>query len=151
VVTANKAAWTQNVRRLDTLRQRSKGLSPKESADIAAESSLVAFLGVPVTGQMRLAENVARLAESCSLAGVRVTILPARDSALARRRTLGGIKPANYSIGVEFLGRFADAQKFVSILPPSVSLWRLTARRHEGGAEYQLVLSVYELDADSSH
>ena len=108
-------------------------------------------LGVRPGDKLSLVDMMGRLAEACALSAIRVNTVPASDSAFVVSRQLSGvpIKPADYALAVEFVGSFANAQKFVSSLPPSVSLWRLTATRRTGGALYQLVLSVYELDANS--
>ncbi len=88
-----------------------------------------------------------------ALSAVRVSVVPVPDSAVIPARLVVGsaIKPASYALAVEFVGRFADAQKFVSTLPPSVSLLSLSAFRREGGALYKLLLSVYEIDANSGN
>jgi hypothetical protein len=107
-------------------------------------------LGVAPAGKSRLIDEVGRLARSNSLTSVMVTAVSHPEGLFTPVRRLGAtqIEGAPYALAVEFVGRFADARKFVNSLPPSVSLWRLDAARSEGGARYLLILSVYELNAN---
>ena len=108
-------------------------------------------LGVPAAEKLNLVDMLGRLAEACSLRSVRVNSVAPSDSTYVPDRKVGGrrINPADYALAVEFAGGFADAQKFVSSLPPSVSLSRMSATRREGSTQYQLILSVYQLEASS--
>ena len=148
-----RTGWEATASRLATIQQQFRAPTSTESAALIAESSRMGTLGVRPGDKLELVDMMGRLAEACSLASVRVNSVPASDSAFVVSRQLSGvpIKPADYALAVEFVGSFANAQKFVSSLPPSVSLWRLTASRREGGALYKLVLSVYELDANSGN
>ena len=156
-LSTKRAAWEATASQLATVQQQFRAPTSKESAALLAESSRMGALGVRPGDKLELVDMMGRLAEACSLTSVRVNSVPASDSAFVVSRQLAGIpiKPAEYALAVEFVGSFADAQKFVSSLPPSVSLWRLTAsRRAAGGSEgalYQLVLSVYELDANTGN
>jgi hypothetical protein len=150
---SRKAAWNLTASRLATVQQQFVVPTSTESSALIAESSQMGALGVPVSEKLNLVDMVGRLAEACSLRLVRVNSMPASDSTYVPERKVGGsrITPADYAVSVEFVGGFADAQKFVSSLPPSVSLSRMTATRREGGngTQYQLILSVYQLDANS--
>ena len=150
-LSAKRSVWDATASQLATVQQQFRAPTSTESAALLAESSRMGALGVRPGDKLDLVDMMGRLAEACSLASIRVNSVPASDSAFVASRQLGGvdIKPADYALAVEFVGSFANAQKFVSSLPPSVSLSRLTASRRPGGALYQLVLSVYELDANS--
>ena len=150
-LSARRATWNVTASRLATVQQQFVVPTTTESSALIAESSQMGALGVPAGEKLGLVDMVGRLAEACSLGSVRVNSMAVSDSAYVPERQVAGsrIKPADYALAVEFVGRFADAQKFVSSLPPSVSLSRLSAARHEGGTQYQLILSVYELDANS--
>jgi hypothetical protein len=150
-IAVRRAAWDATAFQLATVQQQFRAPTSTESAALIAESSRMGVLGVRPGDKLNLVDMMGRLAEACSLTAVRVNSVRATDSAFVVGRQLSGvpIKPADYALAVEFVGSFANAQKFVSSLPPSVSLWRLTATRRTGGALYKLVLSVYELDANS--
>jgi hypothetical protein len=150
-LSSKRSAWNATASQLATVQQQFRAPSSTESASLIAESSRMGALGVRPGDKLSLVDMMGRLAEACALTAIRVNTVPASDSAFVVSRQLSGvpIKPADYALAVEFVGSFANAQKFVSSLPPSVSLWRLTATRRTGGALYQLVLSVYELDANS--
>lgn len=152
-LSAKRTAWDATASRLATVQQQFRAPTSTESAALIAESSRMGALGVRPGDKLELVDMMGRLAEACALGSVRVNSIPASDSAFVVSRELSGarINPADYALAVEFVGSFANAQKFVSSLPPSVSLWRLTALRREGGALYQLILSVYELDANSGN
>jgi hypothetical protein len=148
-LTARRVAWEGTASQLATVRQQFRVPTSTESAALVAESSRMGTLGVPRGDKLTLIDWVGRLAEACALAGVRVSSVARSDSAWVGPREVAGavITPAGYALSVEFAGSFANAQKFVSSLPPSVSLSRLTAARRNGATVYQLILSVYELDA----
>lgn len=152
-LSSRKAAWNVTASRLATVQQQFVVPTTTESSALIAESSQMGALGVPAGEKLNLVDMVGRLAEACSLRSVRVNSVRPSDSTYVPERTVGGsrINPADYALAVEFVGGFADAQKFVSSLPPSVSLSRMTATRREGGSgtQYQLILSVYQLDANS--
>ena len=148
---ARRVAWEQVASQLATVQQQFRIPTSMESASLLAEASRMGALGVPVGEKLAIIDLVGNLAEASSLASVRVTAMAATDSAAFVERQVGGtrIGRADYALSVEFVGSFANAQKFVSSLPPSVSLARMSASRREGGAQYHLVLSVYQLDAQS--
>jgi hypothetical protein len=151
---ARKAAWNLTASRLATVQQQFVVPTTTESSALIAESSQMGALGVPTDEKLTIVDMVGRLAEACALRSVRVSSVARSDSAFVPDRKVGAsrINPADYALAVEFVGGFADAQKFVSSLPPSVSLSRMAATRHEGGGtQYQLILSVYQLDANSGH
>jgi hypothetical protein len=147
---SKRAAWESTANQLATVQQQFRVPTTTESAALIAESSRMGALGVPAGEKLNLIDMVGRLAEACGLSSVRVNSAVPGDSAFVADREVAGtaIKPATYALAVEFAGSFANAQKFVRSLPPSVALSRLTATRRESGALYHLVLSVYELDAN---
>jgi hypothetical protein len=150
-VSAKRVAWESTVNQLAMVRQQFKAPTTTEAAALIEESSRMGVLAVPAEERLNLVDMVGRLAEACALGSVRVVSVPANDSLFKAERHLSGaeVKPAQYSVAVEFTGSFANAQKFVISLPPSVSLARMVAARRAGGTWYKLVLSVYELDANS--
>ena len=152
-LSSRKSSWSNTASQLATVQQQFKVPSTTESAALIAESGQMGALGVPAAEKLNLVDMIGRLAEACSLGSVRVNTASRADSVFVPQRKLAGsqIKPADYALAVEFVGSFADAQKFVSSLPPSVSLLRMTATRQEGGTRYLLILSVYELDANSGN
>jgi hypothetical protein len=145
-----RLGWEQSANQLATVRQQFRAPTSTESAALIAESSQMGSLGVAPADKISLVDMVGRLAEACALTGVRVNSVAPSDSAFIPERDISGtrIAPADYALVVEFAGSFANAQKFVSSLPPSVSLYRLSAGRREVGASYRLILSVYQLDAN---
>ncbi len=148
---ASRAAWETTEAQLATVRQQFRVPSTAESSALVAEANRMSALGVPSDERLALVDMLGHLAEALSLSGVRVNLVQLPDSVVipARHIVGGSVRPATYAIAVEFVGRFADAQKFVSSLPPSVSLARLVASRRDKGASYKLILSVYEIDANS--
>jgi hypothetical protein len=146
---SKRSAWEATANQLATVQQQFRVPSATESAALIAESSRMGALAVPAEEKLNLVDMIGRLAEACALTSVRVNAVAASDSAVVPERQVAGaqIKPAEYAVAVEFAGSFANAKKFVSSLPPSVLLSRLTAVRRDGGVLYQLILSVYELDA----
>jgi hypothetical protein len=150
---SKRSSWSGTAEQLATVQQQFRVPSSTENAVLMAESNRMGALGVPRADRLALVDMVGRLAEACALRSVRVNTSQASDSAFVPDRQVGGtpIKSADYLVAVEFVGSFANAQKFVSSLPPSVTLSRLTATRRDGGANYRLVLSVYELDANSGN
>jgi hypothetical protein len=144
-----RAAWEQTASRLATIQQQFRAPTSTESAGLMAEAGSMGALGVPRDEKLNIVDVVGRLAEACALNNVRVTARAVPDSAFIAPRPIGGVAvaPADYALAVEFVGSFANAQKFVSSLPPSVSLSRLSAAGRGGRVLYQLVLSVYQLDA----
>ena len=152
-LSSRKAAWNLTASRLATVQQQFVVPTTTESSALIAESSQMGALGVPPAEKLTIVDMVGRLAEACALRAVRVNSVARSDSAFVPDRKVGTsrINPAGYALAVEFVGGFADAQKFVSSLPPSVSLSRMAATRREGGTQYQLILSVYQLDANSGH
>lgn len=150
-VASRRAAWEQAASQLATVRQQFRPPTSTESAALISEASRMGTLGVPASEKLALVDMVGNLAEACALRAVRVNAVAASDSAFLPERQVAGtrIEPADYALAVEFVGSFADAQKFVSSLPPSVSLYRLTAARSGAGAVYHVLLSVYQLNANS--
>jgi len=148
---AKRSAWEATADQLATVQQQFRVPSATESASLIAESSRMGAIAVPAEEKLNLVDMLGRLAEACALSSVRVNAVAASDSAIVPERPIAGtqVKTAEYAIAVEFAGSFGNARKFVSSLPPSVVLTRLTAVRRDGGVFYQLILSVYELDANS--
>jgi hypothetical protein len=146
-----RQAWESTAGQLSIVQQQFRLPTSTESARLAAEANRMSALGVPAEEKLGLVDMLGHLAEALALTAVRVNVVAVPDSAVIPSREVAGgaIRPAAYAIAVEFVGRFADAQKFVSSLPPSVSLSRFNASRRDGGALYRLVLSVYEIDANS--
>jgi hypothetical protein len=149
---AKRAAWEQTASQLATVQQQFRVPTSTETASLISEASAMGALGVPEGEKLNIIDVVGRLAEACGLSGVRVNATASSDSAVVAERHVAGTRIANadYALAVEFVGSFANAQKFVSSLPPSVSLSRMTAARRDRGTVYQLVLSVYQLDAKPS-
>lgn len=147
-LSTKRVAWEAAAGQLATVQQQFRIPTSTESASLVAEASRMGALGVPADDKLGLVDLVGRLAEACNLGGVRVNSVAALDSVHVADRQVAGttIRKADYALAVEFVGSFANAQKFVSNLPPSVSVSRLGAMRRDGGTMYQLVLSVYELD-----
>jgi hypothetical protein len=147
---ASRGGWETTGAQLATVQQQFRVPSATEASALVAEASRMSALGVPFDDRLSLVDMLGHLAEALSLSAVRVNLVPVPDSAVIPSRQVVGssVRPASYAIAVEFVGRFADAQKFVSSLPPSVSLSRLNAARRDGGALYKLILSVYEIDAN---
>jgi hypothetical protein len=145
-----RRGWEAMAGQLATVQQQFKVPSSTESSVLITEANRMSALGVPADEKLNLVEMLGHLAEAFSLSSVRVSVITRSDSAVVPVRQVVGsaIKPASYAIAVEFVGRFVDAQKFVSSLPPSVSLSRMHAARRDSGALYQLILSVYEIDAN---
>ena len=150
-VALSRRSWDRLASQVAMIQQQFRMPNSIESAALAREVNRVGALGVPPGDQVNLVEMIGTLAETSALESVRVSAVARSDSAYVAEREIGGaqVKPATYALAVEFVGSFANAQKFVSSLPPSVSLSRLKAARREGGTQYHLVLSVYELDAKS--
>ena len=112
-------------------------------------------LRVAVSRETRvsLAEQIATRAERAGLSDVRVRFaLP--DSAAAPNRpdlmsTAIGI--ADYTLAVDCSGGFAAMLSLVNHLPPAVALQRMTAIRTKVGAQYRLILAVFETTASIQH
>jgi hypothetical protein len=146
-----RETWSRLDAQIATARQQFRPLSEIEAALLVKESARMGALGVPSGEQLSVMDAVGRLAEACALDRVRVTVAPAQDSAFVAARVIAGksVERAKYALAVEFRGGFDNAVKFVSSLPPAVSVSRLSAGRREAGTMYQLVLSVYELNGDT--
>ena len=149
-LSASRRTWEATAAQLSTVQQQFRRPTTSESSALMAEANRMSALGITSDEKLGLVDLLGRLAEAMSLSSVRVNVVPVADSAVIPARQVVGssIKPASYALAVEFVGRFADAQKFVSSLPPSVSISSLTAIRREGAARYSLILSVYEIDAN---
>ena len=143
-----KASWSAAETQIAGIQR-----SARESSDPADATGEMKSLGVQPEERQLFADALLAMARNDSLTGVRVTVIPRPDQLFVPARRVGGesIQSAGYALSVEFTGRFADARKFVNSLPPSVSIWRLDANRVDGGARYQLVLSVYERHVNSRH
>jgi hypothetical protein len=144
---AKQAAWRSSAEQLATVTQQFRTPSSSETASLLAESGRVTALGVQPADRVSLMELVARAADASMLTDVHVTFRTGIDSVLIAPRIIGGstISPASYGIVIDCSGSFAGVVQFVSSLPPSVSVSRLSASRHGDRATYHVLLSVYEL------
>jgi len=150
-LSARRMTWEVSANELATVQQQFRAPTATESAALISESNRMSALGVPAEEKLNLVDMIGRLAEACALEAVRVNVIAAPDSVFVPERQVFGnaVKPAGYAVAVEFAGSFANAQKFVSNLPPSVTVSRLSGARQRAGAAYQLILSVYESNANS--
>lgn len=148
-VEARQAAWQQADSAVAVVQSRFQAPTPRESSALLAESSRLSALGVADGEQLNVMGAIDRLAGEAALLNVRVSSVPVSGSVHQPPRRVAGvtIKPAGYEIAVEFEGSFAHAMRFVSSLPSSVAMNRLTASRRPGPPAYQVFLSVYQLDA----
>jgi hypothetical protein len=123
--------------------------TPTETAELVAEASRIGALGVADADRLVLVDSIGRLAEASGLARVRVLSRARNDSLYLRPRAVVSqtLAPAGYELNVEFAGGFAEVVKFVNSLPPSVSVSRFSAARRGGQTGYQMILSVYQLNA----
>src|ERR1043165_7093708 len=145
---ASTASWRRAADQFETARQQFHVPTSSESADLLRESANLGALGVPASERINLMELVSRLADAAALRNVRVNFRPGGgDSVYLPPRVIGttSINAAAYSVSVEFTGSFVGLVKFVSSLPPSVSVSRMGAARRSGGASYHLLLGVYEV------
>lgn len=149
-VESRQTAWTQAASNFSAVQNQFQAPTPRESAALIAESSRLSALGVADGEQLSLMGAISRLAEEASLLNVRVSSVPAFGSIHPAKRRVAGvaITPAGYEIAVEFEGSFARAVQFMSSLPASVAMSRITASRRPGPPAYQVFLSVYQLDAN---
>jgi hypothetical protein len=150
---AKKPAWQKVADDLANLRQQFRLPSSRETAALVAESGNVAALGVPFSERVSLMELVARVADDARLSDVHVSFKAGTDSSFVPARAIGAstLNVAPYSIIVDISGSFAGVVQFVSNLPPSVSVSRLSASRQDNRAAYHILLSVYELpDGDNA-
>lgn len=145
-------AWQQTSSQLAAVQQQFRAPTSTESAALIAESGRMGALGVPPNEKLNLIDVVGRLAEAYSLRDVRVNSSPVSDSVFVTPRAIGAqtINPATYALTLEFTGSFAGLVRFVSSLPPSISIARLGAVRRGSETVYQMVLSVYELGANGA-
>lgn len=143
--------WKVAAAQIADAQRRSGVAAARDSARLMAEAREANALGIAPAEKSLIVGHIERLARSGSLTSVRVVATPSPQGTVVPARSLAGqaLRPASWSIAVEFVGRFADARKFVISLPPSVSISRLNAARVADGARYQIVLSVYELNASS--
>ncbi|HET9426198.1 MAG TPA: hypothetical protein VFO55_12595 [Gemmatimonadaceae bacterium] len=148
-LTTRRSVWEQTANQLATVRQQFRVPTSTESNALVAESRRLGALAVPPEEKLDLIDSIGRLAEACGLEGIRVTAVAASDSLYRPERNVPGmsIHGASYDLAVEFAGGFAGVVKFVSSLPPSVSISRLLGTRGAELPMYQMVLSVYEVDA----
>lgn len=146
------SAWQATSNQLATARQQFRVPTSTESAALIAESAQLGALGVPGSEELTLVESVGRLAEACSLTRVRANSSVVPDSSFTPQRSIGAqrIEPADYAVTLEFAGSFAGVVQFVSNLPPSVSLSRISAARNGAVTVYHVVLSVYALNASNA-
>lgn len=145
---SSAASWRRTADQLATVRQQFHLPSSSESADLLRESASLGVLGVVPTERVSLMELVTKEADASALQDVRVNFRPAiGDSVYLPPRNVGRspISAAGYSLSVEFTGSFAGLLKFVSSLPPSVSVSRIGASRRANGAAYHVLLGVYEV------
>jgi hypothetical protein len=112
-------------------------------------------LGVAVSRELRvsLAEQVATRAERAGLSDVRVRFALPDSAAAPNRPELTGVTVgvADYTIALDCTGEFAAVLSLVNHLPPSVALQRMTANRTRSGAQYRLVLAVFESSGPIHH
>ena len=148
-IESRQSAWERAASSFSAVQSQFQPPTPRESAVLIAESSRLNALGVADGEQLNVMGAINRLAEEASLLNVRVSSVPASGSVHPAERRVGGVevRPASYEIAVEFEGSFARAVQFVSRLPSSVAMSRLTASRRPGPPAYQVFLSVYQLDA----
>jgi hypothetical protein len=150
---AKRPAWQKAADDVAILRQQFRLPSSKETAALVAESGHLTALGVTSSERVSLMELVARIADDARLSNVHVSFKAGTDSSFVPARAIGAstLNTASYSIVVDFSGSFAGVVQFVSNLPPSVSVSRLSASRQDNRAAYHILLSVYELpDGDSA-
>lgn len=148
-----RQTWQGTADQLATVRQQFRVPSSSESAALLAESARLGALGVPPSERVSLMELVARLADASGLADVQVNFRSAPDSAFVPPRSIGSssLSPAPYTIAVDFTGSFQGVVQFVSNLPPSVSVSRVSAGRRPDRPAYHILLAVYELpDGDNA-
>jgi hypothetical protein len=140
-------AWRGSADQLASLTQRFRVPGSSEAAALLTESGHLSALGVPSSDRVSLMEWVARAADASALSDVHVSFRSGVDSLFIPPRIIGGspISPASYSVVVDCVGSFAGVVQFVSTLPPSVSVSRLSASQRGDRAVYHVLLSVYEL------
>jgi hypothetical protein len=110
-------------------------------------------IATPRDVRVSLAEQIASRAEATGLANVRVRFTAADTSSPPTPPQLvrSSVALADYTITVDGTGSLASALSLVDRLPPTVALQRLTAIRSKNGAEYRLVLAVFESTGGDRH
>lgn len=103
--------------------------------------------------RVSLAQQIAERAERAGLSDVRVRFALPDSAAAPDRPDLMGtsVAVADYTLSVECTGGFAAVLSLVNHLPLSVAVQRITANRMKGGAQYLLVLAVFEAAADGAN
>ncbi len=125
-----------------------RGPDSAEAAQIRMDTASVHLIAVPAGSRMQVAQLVARQADQAGLSQVQLSFSPPPDSGDVPPRGRVGdipISVATHVVNVECTGSFAAAMKFVSHLPPSLTITRLGVHTEPAGAKYRLVLSVYEV------
>jgi hypothetical protein len=151
-LTARRQAWASAANQVATVRQQFQAPTAQESAAIISESSRSGVLGVPSSEKLTLVDAVGRLAEACGLTNVRATPVKTIDSLFVPPRQIGTrtLPAEDYQVTLSATGSFAGVVQLVSTLPPSVTVSRLVGARQGQGTTYELLLSVYRLDADQA-
>jgi len=146
------AAASVEMTRLASIRSEVSNFRKAFKASPADDAWLLSVddtTAVATTHDLRvsLAEQVASRAEHAGLAGVRVRFTEPDSAAAPARPDLmrASITVAKYTITVDGTGSLGAVLSLVNQLPPSVALQRLTATRSKNGAEYRLVLAVFEM------
>lgn len=103
-------------------------------------------VALPRDQRVSLAQQIADRAERAGLSEVRVKFALPDSAAAPDRPDLMGtsVSVADYTLTVECTGGFAAMLSLVNQLPPSVAVQRITASRTKGGAQYQVILAVFE-------
>jgi hypothetical protein len=113
-------------------------------------------LSVALSREQRvsLAQQIADRAERVGLTDVRVRFTSPDSAAAPERPNLVGtsVAVADYTVSIECTGDFAAILSLVNRLPPSVAVQRITASRAKtGGANYHLILAVFEAAGATQH
>jgi hypothetical protein len=134
--------------KLTEWRRAFRPLDSAETALIRSDSAMVRSMGVPPGSRMQVAQLVGRQADEAGLSGVKLSFIAPPDSSLVPPRGQVGAIPitvAKYVVSVDFTGSFGAALKFVSHLPPSLTMTRFGVVTAAKGEAYHVVLSVYEV------
>lgn len=110
-------------------------------------------IALPRDQRVSLAQQIAARAERAGLSGVRVRFALPDSAAAPDRPDLMGtsVAVADYALTVECTGGFAAMLSLVNQLPPSVAVQRITASRTKTGAQYHLILAVFEAAAGAAN
>jgi hypothetical protein len=103
-------------------------------------------VALPRDRRVSLAQQIAEHAERAGLSDVRVRFALPDSAAAPDRPDLVGtsVAVADYTLSVECTGDFAAMLSLVNRLPLSVAVQRITANRTKRGAQYLLILAVFE-------